>query len=60
MRLSAGRIRAINRALARAHASAYAMRDTSPHRLLESPIPSSYAIQPHTIKVVAVAKPATA
>jgi hypothetical protein len=60
MRLSAGRIRAINRALARTHASAYAMRDRSPRRLLEIPIPSVYAIPPHTIKIVAVMKPATA
>ena len=60
MRLSAGRIRAINRALARTHASAYAMWDRSPRRLLESSIPTVYAIPPHTIKIVAVAKPATA
>jgi hypothetical protein len=59
MRLSAGRIRAINRALARTHASAYATRDRSP-RLLENLIPSASAVTPHTIRVVAVAKPVAA
>jgi hypothetical protein len=56
MRLSAGRIRAINRALARTHTSAYAMRDSGPRHLLENPTPSVYAIPPHTIKIVAVTK----
>ena len=57
MSLSAGRIRAINRALAKTHAAAYTVRDRNPHRLAANLAPSTSAIPPHTIKIVVVPKP---
>lgn len=60
MRLSAGRIRAINRALVRTHATAYALRDSNSRRLPEPLTPPVSAIPPHTIKVVAVPRPIAA
>ena len=57
MSLSAGRIRSINRALAKTHAAAYTARDRNPHRLTVNLSTSTSAIPPHTIKIVAVPKP---
>ena len=57
MSLSAGRIRSINRALAKTHAAAYTARDRNPHRLPAYLSSSSSAVPPHTIKIVVVPKP---
>ena len=57
MSLSAGRIRSINRVLAKTHAIAYTSRDRNPHRLPASLASSTSAIPPHAIKIVAVPKP---
>ena len=57
MSLSAGRIRSINRSLARTHASAYAIRDRNAHHLSQSLTSSASAIPPGTIKIAAVPRP---
>lgn len=57
MSLSAGRIRSINRSLARTHASAYATRDRNAHRLPHTPTLSASMILPGTIKIVAIPRP---
>lgn len=57
MSLSAGRIRFINRSLARTHASAYAIRDRNVHHLSQSPTHSASAVPSGTIKIVAVPRP---
>lgn len=57
MSLSAGRIRSINRALAKTHAAAYTSRDRNPHCSPTNLPSSSSVIPPHTIKIVAVPKP---
>jgi len=56
MRMSAGRIRAINRAIARTHASVFVSRDGNTHRFPDTQVSSSFSFPPDTIKVVAVAK----
>ena len=56
MSLSAGRIRSINRALAKTHAIAYTSRDRNPHRMPTNLFSSTSAIPPHAIKIVAVSK----
>ena len=57
MSLSAGRIRSINRSLARTRASAYATRDRNAHHLSQNLTPSASAISPGTIRIVAVPRP---
>ena len=57
MSLSAGRIRSINRALAKTHAAAYTARDRNPHHSPANLASSTSAVPPHTIKIVAVPKP---
>jgi hypothetical protein len=57
MSLSAGRIRSINRSLARTHASAYATRDRNAHRLSQNLTHSASAVPSGTIKIVAVPRP---
>jgi len=59
MRLSAGRIRSINRAMARTHASAYTSPNCNVHRSEAGFVASVSAIPPHTIRIVAVPKAAT-
>ena len=56
MRLSASRIRSINRSIARVNGIICGASDRIPHRPLESPKMSGASIPPHTIKVVAVPK----
>jgi hypothetical protein len=56
MRLSANRIRSINRAIARVNGIVCGASDRIPRRSLESPKTSGASIPPHTIKVVAVPK----
>ncbi len=57
MSLSAGRIRFINRSLARTHASAYATRDRNAHHLSQNLAHSASAVPPDTIKIVAIPRP---
>jgi hypothetical protein len=57
MSLSAGRIRSINRSLARTHASAYATRDRNAHHLSQNLAPPASTIPPGTVKIAAVPKP---
>ena len=57
MSLSAGRIRSINRALAKTHAAAYTARDRNRHHSPANLASSTSAIPPHTIRIVAVPKP---
>ncbi len=57
MRLSAGRIRAINRALARTHATAYGTWERNTHPQLEPSTRPVNGIPPHTVRIVAVPKP---
>ncbi len=57
MSLSAGRIRSINRSLARTHASAYATRDRNAHHLSQNLTSPAAAISSGTIKIVAVPRP---
>lgn len=58
MRLSAGRIRSINRAMARTYASAYTPTNRNAHRSEAGFVASVSAIPPHTIRIVAVPKAA--
>jgi hypothetical protein len=57
MRMSAGRIRSINRTLARINGTSYTTLERTSRRVPDSPVPAS-TIPPHTIRVVAVARPA--
>ena len=57
MSLSAGRIRSINRSLARTYASAYAIRDRNAHHLSQNLKHSASAVPSGTIKIVAVPRP---
>ncbi len=59
MRLSAGRIRSINRAMARTHASAYTAPDRNVRRSEAGTVAFASAIPPHTIRIVAVPRAAT-
>ena len=56
MRLSAGRIRAINRALARTHATAYGTWERNTRPQFHKSVRPVNGIPPHTIKIVAVPK----
>ncbi len=56
MRLSAGRIRSINRSIARVNGIICGASDRIPRHQPESPKVSGASIPPHTIKVVAVPK----
>ena len=58
MRLSAGRIRSINRAMARTHASAYSPSGRDRRRPEVSLATPTSLIPPHTIRIVAVPKAA--
>lgn len=60
MHLSATRIRSINRAIARVNGIICGESDRMLHRQSEIPKFPRSAIQPLTIKVVAVRRPATA
>ena len=59
MRMSAGRIRSINRAMARTHAFAYTAPDRNVRRSDAGNVVSVSAIPPHTIRIVAIPKAAT-
>ena len=59
MRMSAGRIRSINRAMARTHASAYTAPDRIVRRSEAGSVASVSGIPPHTIRIVAVPKAIT-
>ena len=57
MRMSAGRIRSINRSIARTHAFAYTSPDgNARHQYYDATFTTS-AIPAHTIRIVAVPKP---
>jgi len=58
MSLSAGRIRSINRAMARTHASAYTSPNRNVSRSEAGFVTSVSVIPPHTIRIVAVPKAA--
>jgi hypothetical protein len=58
MRLSAGRIRSINRAMARTHASAYTPTNRNVNRSEAGFVASVSVIPPHTIRIVSVPKAA--
>lgn len=58
MRLTAGRIRSINRAMARTHASAYSPYGRDRRHPEASPATPASLIPPHTIRIVAVPKAA--
>lgn len=60
MRLSASRIRSINRSIARVNGIICGASDRTPQRQFEAPKVSGTAIPPHTIKVVAVPRSAAA
>ena len=57
MSMSAGRIRSINRSLARTHASAYTTRDRNAHHLAQNLTHSKSAVSAGTIKIVAIPRP---
>lgn len=59
MRMSARRIRSINEILARINGTSYMTQERTSRRLPETPVMPKSVIPPHTIKVVAAAKPAT-
>jgi hypothetical protein len=54
MRLSASRIRSINRSIARVNGIIFGASDWTPQRQFEAPRATGAVIPPHTIKVVAV------
>lgn len=60
MRLSASRIRSINRSIARVNGIICGASDRIPERKFEVPKASEVAIPSHTIKVVAVPRSAAA
>lgn len=60
MRMSASRIRSINRTLARINGTSYTTQERTARRLPEPPALSRSAIPSHTIRIVAVSKPAAA
>ena len=60
MRLSASRIRSINRAIARVNGIICGASDRMQPRQLEAPKVSGTTIPPHTTKVVAVPRSAAA
>jgi hypothetical protein len=60
MRLSAGRIRSINRSIARVNGIICGASDRIPPRQFEAPKATAVAIPTHIIKVVAVPRSAAA
>jgi hypothetical protein len=60
MRLSASRIRSINRSIARVNGIICGASDRIPQRQFEAPKAREAAVPPHTIKVVAVPRSAAA
>jgi hypothetical protein len=60
MRLSASRIRSINRSIARVNGIICGASDRMPQRQFEAPKASGTVIPPHTTKVVAVPRFAAA
>jgi hypothetical protein len=60
MRLSASRIRSINRSIARVNGIICGASDRIPQPRFDAPRPTGAAIPAHTIKVVAVPRSATA
>ncbi len=59
MRLSASRIRSINRAITRVQSSAWAAPNTTPHRTLANPPLAAPAGATEFVKVVVVPRAAT-
>ncbi len=59
MRLSASRIRSINRAIARVQSSAWSAPDRNPHRTLTNPTLTISASPAEIVKVVVVPRSAT-
>ena len=59
MRLSAGRIRSINRAIARVQSSAWSASVRNPHRTLANPPLAASASAAEFVKVVVVPRSAT-
>jgi len=57
MRMSAGRIRSINRAMERTYASAYTSPDWNRRRAQDANVAASSAVPPHTTHIVVVPKP---
>ena len=60
MRLSASRIRSINRSIARVNGIICGASDRIPQRNFEAPIAAGASISPQTTKVVAVPRSAAA
>ena len=59
MRLSASRIRSINRAIARVQSSAWSVLDRNPHRTLANPTLVASVNAAEFVKVVVVPRSAT-
>ena len=59
MRLSASRIRSINRAIARVQSSAWSVPVRNPHRTLANPPVAVFASAAEFVKVVVVPRAAT-
>jgi hypothetical protein len=59
MRLSASRIRSINRAIARVQSSAWSAPDRNPHRPLANPTPAVSMNVAEFVKVVVVPRSVT-
>ena len=59
MRLSASRIRSINRAIARVHSSAWSAPDRNPHRTLANPTLAVSLNATEFVKVVVVPRSTT-
>ena len=59
MRLSASRIRSINRAIARVQSSAWSAPDRTPHRILANPTLAVSVNATEFVKVVVVPRTAT-
>ena len=59
MRMSAGRIRSINRSIARTHAFAYTSRDRNSRHQFHGTTLTTSAMPAHTIRIVTVPKPLT-
>jgi len=56
MRMSAGRIRSINRAMARTHSSAYTSLDRNRRRSQDGIVAVDSVVPPHTTHIVFVPK----
>ena len=60
MRMSAGRIRSINRSIARVNGIICGESDAPRHAFVESSKLPASGVPPHTIRIVAVPKPISA